>query len=174
MSKPGLWLNAVITLLGLIAFASLAGVFGYKWLASDEPNRSSTCGSGSRGGACFSGETTNMVLTFVFAGILLIGIVLCVMTVRSHRRTERERHRSQGSSRGFTVVHGRGNPIEYTFAPGTPGLSDVLGASVDTPVVGDPPPSAAMRLQQLEILRAAGAISNADYLRQREQVISEI
>ena len=38
MSKAGLWLNIVLATLGTIAFVSLAGFFGYKWLASDEPN----------------------------------------------------------------------------------------------------------------------------------------
>lgn len=103
-----------------------------------------------------------MVLTFVFAGIALFASVGLVMMVHSRGRTEQEHHGWQGSSRGFAVVHGRGNPIEYAFAPGTPGL------------VGGPQPSAAMCLQQLETLRAAGAITDDEYLRQREQVISEI
>ena len=47
------------------------------------PDRSYACGSGSRGGVCFSGETTNMILAFVFAGIALVGIVLCVKVFRS-------------------------------------------------------------------------------------------
>jgi hypothetical protein len=139
-----------------------AVVFGYKWLARDEPNASYACGSGSRGGRCFSGEITNMVLTFVWAGIALLAIVGLVMMVRSRRRTEQQHHGGQGSFRAFTVVHGRGNPVEFTFAPGTPGL------------VGGSQPSAALRLQQLDMLRAAGAISDAEYLRQREQVIAEV
>jgi hypothetical protein len=52
--------------------------------------------------------------------------------------------------------------LEFTFAPGTPG-----------PIAGHQP-SAALRLHQLEMLRAADAISDTEYLRQREQVIAEI
>lgn len=85
MSKAGLWLNAAIATFGIVAFVSLAGFFGYKWLAYDEPNRSFGAG-GSRGGTSFAGETTNMILTSVFGGIAWFGIWLTVTTVRSHLR----------------------------------------------------------------------------------------
>ena len=84
MTKAGFVLNAVLASVGIVAFVVLAGVFGYKWLGRDEPNDAYSCGSGTRGGTCFSGETTNMVLTCVFAGIAVIGIVLFVKSVRSH------------------------------------------------------------------------------------------
>ncbi|MCT7657647.1 hypothetical protein [Mycobacterium deserti] len=88
MTKAGFWLNTVIATLGIVAFVSLAGFFGYKWLANDEANRSYACGTGTRGGTCFEGETTNVVLTFVFAGLALVGIVLCTVVARSRGRTE--------------------------------------------------------------------------------------
>ncbi|OBK14482.1 hypothetical protein [Mycobacterium asiaticum] len=90
MTKAGLWLNAVLAAVGIAAFLVMAGIFGYKWLARDEVNRSYSCGSGSRGGTCFEGEATNMVLTFVFGGLAVLGIVLCVQVIRSHRRAGRD------------------------------------------------------------------------------------
>jgi hypothetical protein len=142
VTKAGLWINIAIASVGTVAFASLAGFFGYKWLASDEPNRSFGTG-GSRGGTSFTGETTNMILTFVFGGIAFLGIWLTVTTVRSHLRPKQEHHPLPNVSRQV-VVH------------------------------GGPQLSAVVRLQQLEGLRAAGAISDAEYLRERERVISEI
>ena len=89
MTKAGFWLNVVLGTLGLIAFVSMTGVFGYKWLATDEPNRSYGAG-GSRGGTTFVGEMTNMILTFVFGAIALFGIWLMVTTVRSHLRPKQQ------------------------------------------------------------------------------------
>jgi hypothetical protein len=71
MTKAGLWLNASIAALGIVGFTFAATVMGYKWLSTDEADRAYACGSGSRGGLCTSGETTNMVRTFVF-GVLAI------------------------------------------------------------------------------------------------------
>ncbi|OBI80536.1 hypothetical protein [Mycobacterium asiaticum] len=88
MTKAGLWLNAVLATAGIVAFLVMAGFFGYKWLAHDEENRAYACGSGTRGGTCFEGETVNMVLTFVFGGIAVLGIVLLVHSIRHHRRAE--------------------------------------------------------------------------------------
>jgi hypothetical protein len=143
MTKAGLWLNAALATLGIVAFLSIAGFCGYKWLAYDEPNRSFGAG-GSRGGTSFAGETTNMILTFVFGGIALFGIWLTATTVRSHLRPKQEHRPLPTVSRQVVVVH------------------------------GDSQLSAVMRLQQLEGLRAAGAISEDEYQRQRGQVISEI
>jgi hypothetical protein len=42
------------------------------------------------------------------------------------------------------------------------------------PVLAGPTPSIAQRLQELETLRAAGAISDAEYRSRRQQIISEI
>lgn len=84
MTKAGFVLNAVLASVGIVAFVVLAGVFGYKWLGRDEPNDAYSCGSGTRGGTCFSGETANIVLTCAFAGIAVIGIVLFVKSMRSH------------------------------------------------------------------------------------------
>jgi hypothetical protein len=88
MTKAGLWLNSVIAAVGIVAFISAAAVCGYKWLATDEPNRSFGTG-GSRGGTSFTGETTYMILTFVFGGVAVIGIVLTAMAIRSHMRATR-------------------------------------------------------------------------------------
>ncbi|OBI85998.1 hypothetical protein [Mycobacterium asiaticum] len=88
MTKAGLWLNAILATIGIAAFVFIAGFFGYKWLARDEVNRSYSCGSGSRGGTCFEGEAVNMLLTFVFGGLAVLGIVLLVRSIRFHRRGE--------------------------------------------------------------------------------------
>lgn len=82
MTKAGFWLNAVLAGAGIAAFAVASGVFGYKWLALDEPNRSYHCGSGSRGGVCFSGENVNIVLTLLFGALAVAGIVLCARYAR--------------------------------------------------------------------------------------------
>ena len=41
----------------------------------------------------FAGETTNMILTFVFGALALFGIWLTVTTVRSHLRPKQEHGR---------------------------------------------------------------------------------
>jgi hypothetical protein len=73
-------------------FAVAAGFFGYKWLADDEADRSYACGSGSRAGTCFSGETTSMNMTFVFAAVAVVGLVLTVQAVRARTGPRSERH----------------------------------------------------------------------------------
>ena len=78
----------VIAALGIAAFAALAGFFGYKWLAHDELNRSYACKIGSWDGVCFAGEAMNMVLTFVFTGITVFGIVFTVRAVRARRAAD--------------------------------------------------------------------------------------
>lgn len=88
MTKAGFWLNMVIATVGIAAFAALACLFGYKWLARDETNRSYSCGTGTHGGTCFEGETINSVLTFVFATLAVTGIVLCVRAARSYRSSD--------------------------------------------------------------------------------------
>ena len=99
MTKAGLWLNAALATLGIVVFVAAASFCGYKWLANDEPNRVSGSG-GSRGGTSFSGDTTNMILTFVFGVVAVILIVLTVMSVRSHLRTQRVE-----SSPGSATTH---------------------------------------------------------------------
>lgn len=86
MTKAGFWLNATIASIGILAFVCAAGFFGYKWLAFDEADRSYHCGSGSRGGLCFEGETTNMLLAFLFAAMAVATIMLCVKPFRDYRR----------------------------------------------------------------------------------------
>jgi NADH:ubiquinone oxidoreductase subunit 3 (subunit A) len=92
MTKAGLWLNATIATLGIVAFTVAAVVMGYKWLATDEADRAYACGSGSRGGLCTSGETTNMVLTLVFGALAVSLVLLLIWGVRSERRKARQSH----------------------------------------------------------------------------------
>ncbi|MDT5138448.1 MAG: hypothetical protein QOD58_2710 [Mycobacterium sp.] len=87
-SKAEFWRNAVFAALGIAAFAALAGFFGYKWLARDEVNRSYACSIGSWDGVCFAGEAMNMVLSFVFTGIAVFGIVFTVRAVRARRAAD--------------------------------------------------------------------------------------
>ena len=87
MTKAGFWLNATIASLGIAAFTVAAAVFGYKWLAYDEADRSYACGSGSRSGICTAGETTNMVLALVFAALAIVTIVLCVKPIRERAKS---------------------------------------------------------------------------------------
>lgn len=84
MSKAGFWLNVTIASLGSAGFVTAASFFGYKWLAHDEADRSYSCGSGSRSGTCFEGETTNMILAIVFAAIAIAGIMLTMKAIRHH------------------------------------------------------------------------------------------
>ncbi|BBY03255.1 SHOCT domain-containing protein [Mycobacterium seoulense] len=42
------------------------------------------------------------------------------------------------------------------------------------PLFAPPAPSSAQRLQELETLRATGAISDAEYTAKRQQIISQI
>jgi hypothetical protein len=84
MVKPGPWRTPMPAVLGIAAFVALAAFFGYKWLARDELNRSYACGIGSWRGTCFEGEAMNVVLSLVFAGVAVFGIVLTVRAVRSH------------------------------------------------------------------------------------------
>lgn len=90
MTKAGLWLNVSIGALGIVAFTAASAVMGYKWLATDEADRAYACGSGSRGGLCTSGETTNMALTLVFGALAVVLALLLVWGVRSERRKSRQ------------------------------------------------------------------------------------
>lgn len=102
MTKAGLWLNASIAALGIVGFTVAAAVMGYKWLSTDEADRAYACGSGSRGGLCTTGETTYMVLTFVF-GALAVGLIgLLIWGVRSEWRKARQ-SRSQSITFGYTI-----------------------------------------------------------------------
>lgn len=102
MTKAGLWLNLSIGALGIVAFTAASAVMGYKWLATDEADRAYACGSGSRGGLCTSGETTNMVLTFVFGALAVVFALLLIWGVRSERRKARQSD-TQSTAFAFTV-----------------------------------------------------------------------
>lgn len=112
--------------------APLALFFGYKWLARDEADASWECRTrNSYDATCYSGETTNMVLTLVFGGIAVLAVViLLVLLVRGDRTPVR------------TVEQRRA--------------------------------IAAEQLQNLDMLRAAGAISHDDYLRKRWEITSAL
>ena len=102
MTKAGLWLNVTLGVLGVVAFTVATAVMGYKWLATDEADRTYACGSGSRGGLCTTGETTFMVLTFVFGALAIGLILLLIWGVRSERRKARQ-SRSEGTAFVATV-----------------------------------------------------------------------
>lgn len=102
MTKAGLWLNASIAVLGIVGFTVATAVMGYKWLATDEADRAYACGSGSRGGLCTTGETTFMVLTFVFGALAIGLILLLIWGVRSERRKARQLQ-SRSTAFGYTV-----------------------------------------------------------------------
>ena len=55
--------------------APIAVYFGYKWLYKDEPNVSYACDDGA---TCYSGETTNIILTLVF-GAIAIGFAIATL-----------------------------------------------------------------------------------------------
>ena len=95
-----------------------------------------------------------------------------------------------------TRARARGDmPHQFIFARDAPSqrVIDALGATgpliisahhhqgpggptvaVTPPAATPPQPPTAQRLQELETLRATGAISDAEYTRKREQIISEI
>jgi hypothetical protein len=112
MTKAGLWLNASIAALGVVGFTVAAAVMGYKWLSTDDADRAYACGSGTRGGLCTSGETTNMVLTFVFGALAIGLIMLLIWGVLSEQR--RKSRQSQARSTAFV------NLVRRSPGPGTP------------------------------------------------------
>ncbi|BBZ35232.1 SHOCT domain-containing protein [Mycolicibacterium confluentis] len=69
----------------------------------------------------------------------------------------------------MAVVRGAVAPQQSTPDPAPAGAP--LGAP---PVLAPPPPSTAERLQQLETLRATGAISDAEYTAKRQQILAEL
>ena len=101
VTKAGLWLNGSIAVLGIVGFTVATAVMGYKWLSADEADRAYACGSGSRGGLCTTGETTFMVLTFVFGALAIGLIVLLIWAVRSERR---KAGRSKSQSTAFVTT----------------------------------------------------------------------
>ena len=102
MTKAGLWLNVALAGMGIVAFTVAKAVMGYKWLATDEADRAYACGSGSRGGLCTTGETTFMVLTFVFGALTVALVLLLIWGVRSERRKARQ-SLSQSTAFGYTM-----------------------------------------------------------------------
>ena len=62
-------------------------------------------------------------------------------------------------------------PAPAAAAPGAASAAPPLSA---VPYVAPPEPSAAQRLQELETLRATGAISDQEYTAKRQQIIAEL
>jgi hypothetical protein len=115
-----------------------------------------------------------------------------------HLPTEFDRIRYLPPAARKTAQVRGGMPHQFIFARDAPSqrLIDALGATgpliitghysqgmnaqaapraaVGAPAFKPPQPSAAQRLQELETLRATGAISEAEYARKREQIISEL
>ena len=110
-------------------------IFGYKWLAHDEPNVVRACKGGSR---CYSGETANIMLTSTFGAVALTAACVTIFIVC--RKGLRPWHESAG-------VAARGLQAETKPRP------------------------ASERAQELETLRAAGAISDAEYDEKRKQIV---
>jgi len=84
---------------------------------------------------------------------------------------------------GFVAQGRSGTPTEFVVARdnATQRVIDALGAKPpviiggpSTPTPQQPVAPTAQRLQEIETLRATGAISDAEYNRKREQIIAEI
>jgi hypothetical protein len=67
--------------------------------------------------------------------------------------------------------HAPAAPAPAAAAPGAASAAPPLSA---VPYVAPPEPSAAQRLQELETLRATGAISDQEYTAKRQQIIAEL
>jgi hypothetical protein len=65
---------------------------------------------------------------------------------------------------------------QQAVRPGAPQFSPSAGAQNPAPgwLPPQPPPSAAQRLQELETLRATGAITESEYAAKRQQVIADL
>jgi ABC-type spermidine/putrescine transport system permease subunit II len=90
MTKSNWW-AAFLSLFALVLLsAPLAVLFGYKWLAFDEPNRTFTCKGTS---TCWAGETVNMLLASAFGAMAVICAGITVVIVIRWRRWRGARSR---------------------------------------------------------------------------------
>jgi hypothetical protein len=69
---------------------------------------------------------------------------------------------------------GQQAPAAAAPAAAAPGASSAAPPLSAVPYVAPPEPSAAQRLQELETLRATGAISDQEYTAKRQQIIAEL
>jgi hypothetical protein len=96
------------------------------------------------------------------------------------RRRAAAGQRTPGLPHGFVVGRDAASQrVVAALAASTPagGGITINGQTIQQMVAqaaAPPPPSTAQRLQELETLRAAGAITEAEYARKREQIISEL
>jgi hypothetical protein len=68
--KKSNWWAMFLSFFGMVLLcAPFAVVFGYQWLAFDEPNRKYECKGGS---TCWAGETVNMMLASIFGALMVI------------------------------------------------------------------------------------------------------
>ena len=83
MKKSNWWAMFLSVFALVLLCAPFAVVFGYKWLALDEPDRTYACKGGS---TCWSGETVNIVLTSLFGAVALIATGITIVIVIRWRR----------------------------------------------------------------------------------------
>ena len=83
LTKPKWW-AAFLSVFALVPLsAPLAVLFGYMWLATDEPDRTYTCKGSS---TCYSGETVNMMLASAFGAMVVICAGITIVVVIRWRR----------------------------------------------------------------------------------------
>ena len=75
-------------------------IFGYKWLAHDEPNIVRACKGGSR---CYSGETANIMLTSTFGAIALTAAGITILIV-SRKGTRPWHESADAASQGLQLT----------------------------------------------------------------------
>lgn len=70
---------------------SLGFFFLYKWFGTDAPNRKYRCDGRHGTATCYSGESTNMFLGFMFTAIGVVFLLVLLGLIRSWRRQDRSR-----------------------------------------------------------------------------------
>lgn len=70
----------------IVIFGSIAVFVGYKWLARDEVNRTYECTKQrGRSSTCSTGETVNMLGTYLASALVLACVVALVVLLVSRR-----------------------------------------------------------------------------------------
>lgn len=83
MTKSKWWAVFLSVFALVLMSAPLAILFGYKWLALDEPERTYTCKGSS---TCYAGETVNMMLASAFGAMVVICAGITIVIVIRWRR----------------------------------------------------------------------------------------
>ena len=83
MTRKNWWAWFLSVSAMVLMTAPLAVLFGYKWLAFDEPNRRYACKGGS---TCWSGETVNVMLASVFGAFAVIFAGITIVVLHRWRR----------------------------------------------------------------------------------------